>query len=337
MVLIFPIDSSKKKTIRPADVKLDIASDQAPFTGKNEKAFSAEYKTKTQQYIERNKKSKNSPGSGIAFNEKELPGSGNNLPGSGIDFNNEASGIDFNNEASGLNYSDSDLEKDFELETKKGGALPVLLGELALNLVAQAPAIISAIKARKEGKGMPKKARESEVATLLTGNGVLPWDQFDREDYENLIDGFKKIRNQGRFLKRNEGGSVIVGSGKVKDFLKKSWNWIKNVYNNNKDIIDPLKNALISTAKSAITNKVNQGVDTVASKIGSKVNSDAVKSIIDQTGKAVKDISERAVEQTASKLSGQGEIKKKLLVQPLGEKKQLVSKTGDQILREPVF
>ena len=337
MVLIFPIDSSKKKTIRPADVKLDIASDQAPFTGKNEKAFSAEYKTKTQQYIERNKKSKNSQGSGIAFNEKELPGSGNNLPGSGIDFNNEASGIDFNNEASGLNYSDSDLEKDFELETKKGGALPVLLGELALNLVAQAPAIISAIKARKEGKGMPKKARESEVATLLTGNGVLPWDQFDREDYENLIDGFKKIRNQGRFLKRNEGGSVIVGSGKVKDFLKKSWNWIKNVYNNNKDIIDPLKNALISTAKSAITSKVNQGVDTVASKIGSKVNSDAVKSIIDQTGKAVKDISERAVEQTASKLSGQGEIKKNLLVQPLGQKKQLVSKTGDQILREPVF
>ena len=206
-----------------------------------------------------------------------------------------------------------------------------------MNLVAQAPAIISAIKARKEGKGMPKKARESEVATLLTGNGVLPWDQLDPEDYENLIDGFKKIRNQGRFLKRNEGGSVIVGSGKVKDFLKKSWNWIKNVYNNNKDIIDPLKNALIGTAKSAITSKVNQGVDTVASKIGSKVNSDAVKSIIDQTGKAVKDISERAVEQTASKLSGQGEIKKNLLVQPLGQKKQLVSKTGDQILREPVF
>ena len=316
---IFPIDSSMKKTVRPYEVEIpNNGTDELPFTGKHENANSCQHITQTQQFIGKKKsdlKKAKKTGKGVAFNDKELPaGSGVQLDeenvlkvdssGSGIAFNDEGSGASKNDNpklTKNYHYSIEDLEKDLQTfeETRTGGAIPAIVGELALNLVAQAPAIISAIKARQKGKAEGSGVRNSEVARLLTANGALDWDSLDEEDYENLISGFKKIHSQGKRYIQKSGSGITAKSNKVGKFFNKAWSWLKGVYNNNRDIIDPLKDALINSAKNAVTSTINDTINKGTAAINSKIKNDTVKELINKTGETVKQLGDRTVENVA--------------------------------------
>lgn len=312
---IFPIDSSMKKTKRSYEVEVPTnGSDDLPFTGKNENGKSCERITQTQEFIAKKKKDlekrKKASGiipeaSGIAFNDKEL--------GAGIAFNDAGSGV----------YTIEDLEKDLDAfeNVKTGGAIPAIIGELALNLVAQAPAIISAIKARKEGKN--EGSGGNEVVRLLTGNGALDWDSLDEEDYDNLIEGFKKIQSQGKRYIKRDGSGIKANSGKIGKFFKGAWNWLKNVYNNNKDIIDPLKNALVSTAKTAVSSTIDKGTE----KLNSKIKNETIKDLVNKTGETVKQMGDRAIDTVTEG----GKIPK------LNRKSIAINKAGNYKIRGSVF
>lgn len=316
---IFPIDSSMKKTKRSYEVEVPTnGSDDLPFTGKNENGKSCERITQTQEFIAKKKKDlekrkKKNEAAGIAFNDKEL--------GAGIAFNDVGAGLNTN-----YVYTNEDLEKDLDAfeNVKTGGAIPAIVGELALNLVAQAPAIISALKARKEGKN-EGSGNTNEVVRLLTANGALDWDSLDEEDYDNLIEGFKKIQSQGKRYIKRDGSGITANSGKIGKFFKSAWNWLKNVYNNNKDIIDPLKDALVNTAKTAVSNTIDKGTE----KLNSKIKNETIKDLVHKTGETVKQIGDRAIDTVTTSEGGK--------IPKLDRKSIAINKAGNYKIRGSVF
>ena len=155
-----------------------------------------------------------------------------------------------------------ELERQFRA-LKKGSKLGSgpLAAAAITSLINAAPAIISALK-QKQGSG--------ESAP----------------DTEDVLKLMKQIQNQKKYIKNGE-----VGSGKLGDFFSKAWKKVKGLYNNNKELLQPIMNSLGDYAKDSAQKYINKGADYLSSK----TSNEHLKKAIDTAKDITTDIKNDAV------------------------------------------
>lgn len=157
---------------------------------------------------------------------------------------------------------------------KKGGSLTGLAATIIPALIQLAPEIINSIKAAKKSAGAIKFAGASFI--FLQG--------IDAANYDEMLKLFKAIEKQKKNLIR-EGGAIKIGSGRMGDFFKKSWNNLKSFYANNKDKLKPITDILLNSASKTANKYIDKGMNYVANK----TNSDTIKQISNVVGNMAKD------------------------------------------------
>ena len=211
--------------------------------------------------------------SGIAFNEKDLNGCGN---------------------------IDSLLQS---LDSARGGVIPQLIGQLALNLIPQIPSIISAIKNKRDnakvGQGLINNMRQFDTVRAIMQN--LPENK-PSQYYNDMITTFNALKRIGKGISFDEGSGIYYGGSKVVDGLRNFWSKIRNWYNDNKEVFNPIKNALLSAATNTINNSVNNATNKLTDYVNNKTNNEDIKNIT----KAVTDVTKNISQQGIDMLNGKG-------------------------------
>ena len=133
-----------------------------------------------------------------------------------------------NNKAGAIAFNEEQLMSELS-NLKKGGSLTGLAATIIPALIQLAPEIINSIKSAKKSGGAIKFGGASFI--FLQG--------IDAANYEEMLKLFKAIERQKKNLIR-EGGAIKIGSGKMGEFFKKSWNNLKSFYANNKDRLKPI-------------------------------------------------------------------------------------------------
>ena len=157
---------------------------------------------------------------------------------------------------------------------KKGGSLTGLAATIIPALIQLAPEIINSIKTAKKSGGAVKFGG----ASFIFLQGV------DAANYDEMLKLFKAIEKQKKNLIR-EGGAIKIGSGRMGDFFKKSWNNLKSFYANNKDRLKPITDILLNSASKTANKYIDKGMNYVANKTGS----DTIKQISNVVGNMAKD------------------------------------------------
>ena len=156
---------------------------------------------------------------------------------------------------------------------KKGGSLSGLAATIIPALIELAPQIINSIKtAKKSG------------AIQFGGASFIFLQGIDAANYDEMLKLFKAIERQKKNLIR-EGGAIKIGSGRMGDFFKQSWNSLKSFYANNKDKLKPITDILLNSASKTANKYIDKGVNYVANKTGS----DTIKQISNVVGNMAKD------------------------------------------------
>ena len=122
--------------------------------------------------------------------------------------------------------------------------------------------------------------------------------------YNDIIKEFNGLKRVGSGI--NVQDNQYYASGKVTEGLKKFWNYIKQKYHENKDVFEPIKNALLNTATSTVTDVVNKGTSALTNKVAEKTNNPHLNEIAQAVAKTGKDIGERVnqkITESASVLS----------------------------------
>ena len=222
------------------------------------------------------------------------------IHGAGVSFADDAnaSGIAFNDKQ--LNGLISSLDKN-----ASGGILPELAAQLALNIIPAIPQVISAIKARRDntkvGSGLAKNMASNKLVAAMYNN--LPANK-PAAYYNDIIKEFNGLKRVGSGI--NVQDNQYYASGKVTEGLKKFWNFIKQKYHENKDVFEPIKNALLNTATSTVTDVFNKGTSALTNKVAEKTNNPHLNEIAQAVAKTGKDIGERVnqkITESASVLS----------------------------------
>ena len=183
------------------------------------------------------------------------------------------SGGGCNNKAGALAFNEEQLMSELS-NLKKGGSLTGLAATIIPALIQLAPEIINSIKTAKKSGGAVKFGG----ASFLFLQGV------DAANYDEMLKLFRAIEKQKKNLIR-EGGAIKIGSGRMGDFFKKSWNNLKSFYANNKDRLKPITDILLNSATKAANKYIDKGVNYVANKTGS----DTIKEISNVVGNMAKD------------------------------------------------
>lgn len=211
--------------------------------------------------------------SGIAFNEKDLNGLGN---------------------------IDSLLQS---LDSAKGGVLPQLIGQLALNLIPQIPSIISAIKNKRDnsnvGQGLINSMRQYDTVRAIMQN--LP-SNHPAQFYNDMITTFNAFKRIGKGISFDEGSGIYYGGSKVIDGLRNFWSKIKSWYSDNREVFAPIKDALLKTATNTINNSVNNATNKLTDYVNNKTNNEDIKNI----AKSVVDVTKNITNQGIEMLNGNG-------------------------------
>ena len=176
-------------------------------------------------------------------------------------------------EGGALAFSEEQLMNDLS-NLKKGGSLTGLAASIIPALIELAPQIINSIKSAKKSGGAIKFGGASFI--FLQG--------IDAANYDEMLKLFKAIERQKKNLIR-EGGAIKIGSGRMGEFFKKSWNNLKSFYANNKDRLKPITDILLNSASKAANKYIDKGVNYVANKTGS----DTIKQISNVVGNMAKD------------------------------------------------
>ena len=209
---------------------------------------------------------------GIAFNEKDLNGLG----------------------------IDSLIQS---LDSARGGVIPQILGQLALNLIPQVPAIISAIKNKRDnakvGQGLINNMRQFDTVRAIMQN--LPENK-PSQYYNDMITTFNALKRIGKGISFDEGSGIYYGGSKVVDGLRNFWSKIRNWYNDNKQVFSPIKDALLKTATNTINNTVNNATNKLTDYVNNKTNNEDIKNIT----KAVTDVGKNVAQQGIEMLNGKG-------------------------------
>ena len=177
-----------------------------------------------------------------------------------------------NKEAGAIAFNEEQLFSELS-NLKKGGSLTGLAASIIPALIQLAPEIINSIKSAKKGG-----------AIKFGGASFIFLQGIDAANYDEMLKLFKAIEKQKKNLIR-EGGAIKIGSGRMGDFFKKSWNNLKSFYANNKDRLKPITDILLNSASKAANKYIDKGVNYVANKTGS----DTIKEISNVVGNMAKD------------------------------------------------
>ena len=213
----------------------------------------------------------------------------------------KSSGIAFNEkDLNGLGDIDSLLQS---LDSAKGGVIPQILGQLALNLIPQVPAIISAIKNKRDnsnvGQGLINNMRQYDTVRAIMQN--LP-SNHPAQYYNDMITTFNSFKRIGKGISFDEASGVYYGGSKVVDGLRNFWSKIKSWYNDNKQVFSPIKDALLSAATNTINNSVNNATNKLTNFVNSKTNNEDIKNIT----KSVVDVTKNITNQGIDMMKGNG-------------------------------
>lgn len=179
-----------------------------------------------------------------------------------------------NNNGGALAFNEEQLMSELS-NLKKGGSLTGLAASIIPALIQLAPEIINSIKSAKKSGGAIKFGGASFI--FLQG--------IDAANYDEMLKLFKAIERQKKNLIRESGGAIKIGSGKMGEFFKKSWNNLKSFYANNKDRLKPITDILLNSATKTANKYIDKGVNYVANKTGS----DTIKQISNVIGDMAKD------------------------------------------------
>ena len=213
----------------------------------------------------------------------------------------KSSGIAFNEkDLNGLGDIDSLLQS---LDSAKGGVIPQILGQLALNLIPQIPSIISAIKNKRDnsnvGQGLINSMRQYDTVRAIMQN--LP-SNHPAQYYNDMITTFNALKRIGKGISFDEGSGIYYGGSRVIDGLRNFWSKIRNWYNDNKQVFSPIKDALLKTATNTINNTVNNASNKLTDFVNNKTNNEDIKNI----AKAVTDVGKNVAQQGIDMLNGKG-------------------------------
>ena len=214
----------------------------------------------------------------------------------GVAFN-DASGVSF---SEGVAYNDNELDKMIDSLNARGGAIPAIVGELALQLIPQIPSIISAIKAKRDqskvGNGLLGAMQRYNTVKAVMNN--LPENK-QAGYYNDIIREFNALKRYGKGISFNASDNTYYASGKVTEGLKKFWNFIKQKYNENKEIFAPIRDALINTANNSIQKAVTTGTTKASDYLKSKTTNEDLHKVIDTVGDAAQKITDGVKKQIA--------------------------------------
>ena len=222
-------------------------------------------------------------------------------------------------EGGSLAFNEEQLMSELS-NLKKGGSLTGLAATIIPALIQLAPEIINSIKTAKKSGGAVKFGG----ASFIFLQGV------DAANYDEMLKLFKAIEKQKKNLIR-EGGAIKIGSGRMGDFFKKSWNNLKSFYANNKDRLKPITDILLNSASKAANKYIDKGVNYVADKTGS----DTIKQISNVVGNMAKDTVNDTIENVRNYEGGSYDInnindEKKTKVNKKKSKKIIVSTDNNQ-------
>lgn len=225
-----------------------------------------------------------------------------------------------NSSAGALAFNEEQLMSELS-NMKKGGSLTGLAATIIPALIELAPQIINGIKSAKKGGAI--KMQEGGASFIFL-QGV------DAANYDEMLKLFKAIEKQKKNLIR-EGGAIKIGSGRMGDFFKKSWNNLKSFYANNKDRLKPITDILLNSASKAANKYIDKGVNYVANK----TNSDTIKQISNVVGNMAKDTVNDTIENVRNYEAGSYDInnindEKKTKVNKKKSKKIIVSTDNNQ-------
>lgn len=225
-----------------------------------------------------------------------------------------------NNNGGALAFNEDQLMSELS-NLKKGGSLTgTLAATIIPALIELAPQIINSIKTAKKSGGAMKFGGASFI--FLQG--------IDAANYDEMLKLFRAIERQKKNLIR-EGGAIKIGSGRVGDFFKKSWNTLKSFYANNKDRLKPITDILLDSASKSANKYIDKGVDYIANKTGS----DTIKQISNVVGSMAKDTVDNTINTVKNYEGGSYDInnisdEKKTKVNKKKSKKIIVSTDNNQ-------
>lgn len=233
-------------------------------------------------------------------NEQESVSAGACKKSCGACKKSTANGISF---SEGVAFNNSDLDNVINNLSSKGGAIPAVVAELALNLIPQIPSIISAIKAKRDqskiGNGLLNNMQKYETVRAFMNN--LPENK-PAVYYNDMIKTFNSLKRTGSGISFNESDNSYYASGKFTEGLKNFWNKVKSWYDDNKTVFAPIKDALLNTATNTINKTVNTATNKLTDYVNSKTNNEDIKNIT----KAVTDVSKNIAQQGVDMLKGNG-------------------------------
>lgn len=213
---------------------------------------------------------------------------------------NNASGVSF---SEGVAFNNNDLDSIINNLNSKGGAIPAVVAELAMNLATQIPSIISAIKAKRDnskiGNGLLTNMQKYDTVRAVMNN--LPEGK-PAVYYNNMIKTFNALKRSASGISFNSSDNTYYASGKITEGLKNFWNKIKSWYNDNKEVFSPIRDALLSAATNTVNKTVNNASNKLTDYVNSKTNNEDIKNIT----KAVTDVGKNVAQQGIEMLKGNG-------------------------------
>ena len=190
---------------------------------------------------------------------------------------NNASGVSF---SEGVAFNNNDLDNIIDNLNSKGGAIPAVVAELAMNLATQIPSIISAIKAKRDqskiGNGLLNNMQKYNTVRAFMNN--LPEGK-SAVFYNDMIKTFNALKRSASGISFNSSDNTYYASGKVTEGLKNFWNKVKSWYNDNKEVFSPIKDALLNATTNTINNSVNKATNKLTDYVNKKTNNEDIKNI----------------------------------------------------------
>ena len=208
--------------------------------------------------------------------------------------NNNASGVSF---SEGVAFNNNDLTSIIDNLNSKGGAIPAVVAELAMNLIPQIPSIISAIKAKRDnskiGNGLLNNMQKYNTVRAFMNN--LPEDK-SAVFYNDMIKTFNALKRSASGISFNSSDNTYYASGKITEGLKNFWNKVKSWYNDNKEVFAPIKNALLSAATNTVNKTVSNASNKLTDFVNSKTNNEDIKNITKSVVDVTKNISQQGID-----------------------------------------
>ena len=207
------------------------------------------------------------------------------IHGAGVSFADDAnaSGVSFADDSSGngIAFNDKQLDEALNnLENSKGGVIPAIVGEMALQLIPQIPAIISALKSKRDntrvGQGLSNAMANNKLVSQLYS--ALPVNR-PASFYNDMIKEFNGLKRSGSGLQVRDG--EYYASGKITDNLKRFFGWVKRGYENNKELFAPIRDSLLNAVTGTITSGVNKATDKLTDTVRNKTQNEHLRNIAD--------------------------------------------------------